>query len=251
VARHGTPGFSFLLTVQLYQVIIIANRFSLQTSLQKGDRMQNNDLSDVIQHVKRYWFNDGLGEVVGGGMILLIGLYFTGQEWLPKSSTGRTLLQSSLILLVIGGTFTTRWLVNLLKTRLTYPRTGYVEYEPGPKNTPLRRVFTAGIAISVSALLVIFGRSFGSFNWLPGFTGLLFGAVFIILRAKSNGIGRFYVLGTFSIILGVALSLSGLSMGYSLGLFYGAVGMASMLSGVITLLRYLRENPLPMDAENE
>ena len=212
--------------------------------------MQNN-LMDVEQRVKRYWFKDGLGELVGGGMILLIGLYFAGQEWLPEGSLGRTLLQSSLALLLIGGAFAARWLVNTLKTRLTYPRTGYVEYEPGSKNTPSRRVFTAGIAISISALLVIFGRSFGSFNWLPGFTGLLFGVVFILLRARSNGVGRFYVLGTFCVILGMALSFSGLSMGYSLGLFYGLTGIVSMASGGITLLRYLHENPLPEGTEHE
>ena len=185
--------------------------------------MQSN-FSEVEQRVKRYWFKDGLGELVGGGMILLIGLYFAGQEWLPEGSMGRTFLQSSLILLVIGGALATRWLVNVLK---------------------------AGIAISVSALLVMFGRSFGSFNWLPGFTGLLFGAVFIILRARSNGVGRFYVLGTFCIILGMALSFSGLTMGYSLGLLYGLTGIASMLSGAITLLHYLRENPLPEETKNE
>jgi hypothetical protein len=212
--------------------------------------MQNN-LTDVEQRVKRYWFKDGLGELVGGGMMLLIGLFFAGQKWLPEGSMGRTLLQSSLTLLLIAGALAMRWLVNTLKTRFTYPRTGYVEYEPGPKNTPSRRVFTAGIAISVSALLVIFGRSFGSFNWLPGFTGLLFGVVFIILRARSNGVGRFYVLGTFCVILGMALSFSGLPMGYSLGLFYGLTGIVSMVSGGITLISYLRENPLPDESKHE
>jgi hypothetical protein len=212
--------------------------------------MQNN-LTDVEQRVKRYWFKDGLGELVGGGMMLLIGLFFAGQKWLPQGSMGRTLLQSSLTVLLIGGALAMRWLVNKLKTRLTYPRTGYVEYEPGPKNTPSRRVFMAGIAISVSALLVIFGRSFGSFNWLPGFTGLLFGVVFIILRARSNGVGRFYVLGTFCVILGMALSFSGLPMGYSLGLFYGLTGIVSMVSGGMTLISYLRENPLPDESKYE
>ena len=51
--------------------------------------MQSN-FSEVEQRVKRYWFKDGLGELVGGGMILLIGLYFAGQEWLPEGSMGRT-----------------------------------------------------------------------------------------------------------------------------------------------------------------
>jgi len=211
--------------------------------------MQNN-LSQVEQRVKQYWFKDGLGELAGGGMILLIGLYFAGQEWLPQGSMGRTLLQSSLALLVIGGAVVTRWLVNVMKTRLTYPRTGYVEYQSGVKNTPSRRMFTAGIAISVSALLVFFGRFSGSFNWLPGFTGLVFGAAFMMLRARSNGIGRFYVLGTFCVIWGVALSFTDLPMGYSLGLFYGLAGLTSMLSGGITLLRYLRDNPFPGETDH-
>jgi hypothetical protein len=211
--------------------------------------MQNN-LSQVEQRVKQYWFKDGLGELVGGGMILLVGLYFAGQEWLPQGSMGRTLLQSSLALLVIGGAVATRWLVNVMKTRLTYPRTGYVEYQPGVKNTPSRRMFTAGIAISVSALLVFFGRFSGSFNWLPGFTGLVFGAAFILLRTRANGVGRFYVLATFCVIWGMGLSFISLPMGYSLGLFYGLAGIAAMLSGGITLLRYLRDNPFPRETDN-
>jgi len=211
--------------------------------------MQNN-LSQVEQRVKQYWFKDGLGELAGGGMILLVGLYFAGQEWLTEGSIGRTLLQSSLALLLVGGAVATRWLVNVMKTRLTYPRTGYVEYQPGVKNTPSRRIFTAGIAISVSALMVFFGRFSGSFNWLPGFTGLVFGAAFILLRARSNGIGRFYVLGTFCVIWGAALSFTNLPMGYSLGLFYGVTGIASILSGGITLLRYLRDNPFSGETGN-
>jgi hypothetical protein len=218
----------------------------VQTSLYKGEEMINNR-SDVEKRVKRYWYTDGIGELAGGGMIFLIGLYFAGQEWLPKGSVGRTLLESSLVLLLVGGAVVTRWLVNALKARLTYPRTGYVEYQTGQKNTSSRRLLTAGIAMGVSALLVIFGRFVGSFNWLPGFTGLLFGVVFIILRARASGLGRFYMLGSFCIILGMALSFSGLSIAYSLGLFYGLTGVVLMLSGGVTLHRYLRHHPLPAE----
>src|SRR6266508_3231018 len=102
-------------------------------------------LSDVEQRVKSYWYTDGIGELAGGGLILLIGLYFAGQEWLPEGSVGRTLLESSLALLLIGGAAVTRWLVNALKARLTYPRTGYVEYQASQKNTSSRRLLAAGI----------------------------------------------------------------------------------------------------------
>ena len=39
-----------------------------------------NNRSDVEKRVKRYWYTDGIGELAGGGMIFLIGLYFAGQE---------------------------------------------------------------------------------------------------------------------------------------------------------------------------
>ena len=204
-----------------------------------------NRMSDVEGRVKRYWFKDGIGEHAGGGLFLLIGLYFAGHEWLPPNSTLRTLLDSSLAILLVGGVFVTRWLINLLKARLTYPRTGYVEYNPSAKNSGARRIWTAIIAISVSMLLVLVGRFVGSFNWLPGFTGLIVGVALFIARARANGLERFYLLAAFSIIIGFGLSFSGLPTGYSLGFLYGLIGVASMLSGGVVLVRYLRENPMP------
>jgi hypothetical protein len=210
----------------------------------------NNSLPDVEQRIKRYWYTDGIGELMGGGLFLVLGLYFAGHEWLPSNSIARTLLDSSLIIVLIGGIFVTRWLINLLKTRLTYPRTGYVEYFPSQKNTLSRRILTAIIAMSVSLLLVIFGRVVGSFNWIPGFTGLIAGVIFVMTQARG-GEGRFYILGGLSIVLGLALSFSGLPESYSLGLFYGLIGVTAMISGGLTLARYLRENPMPAEEHNE
>jgi len=207
----------------------------------------NANQTEIEQRVKRYWYTDGIAELAGGGMLLLIGLYFSGQELLPAGSTARTLLEASLALLLIGGVLVTRRLVNALKIRLTYPRTGYVDYGEGRKNTGSRRLLTGGIAAAVAALLVLAGQWVGSFEWITAFTGLVFGLVFMILRARASGLARFYVLGGFCLVLGVGLSLSGLPMGYSLGLLYGLIGLASMLSGSIVLARYLRANPVPSE----
>jgi hypothetical protein len=210
----------------------------------------NTNFSDVEQRVKRYWFKDGIGELAGGGLFVVLGLFFAGNEWLPPNSLARTLLDSSLILVLIGGIFITRWFINILKTHLTYPRTGYVEYYPSRKNTPSRRTLTAVIAMGVSILMVLFGRVTGSFNWIPGFTGLAVGVILIMTQAQSGG-RKFYVLGFFSIILGLTLSFGILSEAYSLGLFYGLTGVAAMVSGGLTLARYLHENPMPTEKNNE
>ena len=35
----------------------------------------SRDFSDVEQRVRRYWYVDGIGELLGGGMFLLLALY--------------------------------------------------------------------------------------------------------------------------------------------------------------------------------
>jgi len=210
-----------------------------------------DNFSEVEQRVKRYWYTDGLGEIAGGGLFLVIGLYFAGHEWVPSNSPAGALLDSSLMLLLIGGAYVTRWLVNELKTRLTYPRTGYVDYGPGRKNTRSAGFLTGGIAVGVAMLLVMLGRFTGTFNWLPAFTGLLFGIILMIVLARTSGLIRFYLLGGFCIITGLVLSFSRLSESYSLGLLYGLIGVAALISGGLTLAHYLRANPLPAEKNNE
>ena len=206
--------------------------------------MQSN-LSDVEQRVKRYWYTDGIGELIGGGMFILLGIYFALQEFLGKNSMMSGLLQASLILVMIGGMAISRRLVTALKTRLTYPRTGYVEYQVNEQSTKSRRIWVVLLAFTISALTMVFVRLFQAFNSIVAVTGVAVGLILVILRAKVSGLARFYVLGVVSVLLGLALALSRLPHGYSLGLFYGVMGVSFMISGGLTLGRYLDENPLP------
>ena len=82
-------------------------------------------------------------------------------------------------------------------------------------------------------------------------THVTFGLVLIFLRAKSAGIARFYFLGGVSMLLGLALSVSGLPNGYSLGLFYGSMGICFLLTGGVTLGRYLHDNPVAAESQDE
>ena len=212
--------------------------------------MQSN-LSNVEQRVKRYWYNDGIGELIGGGMFILLGVYFALQEFLAQNSMVSGILQVSLILVMVGGMAVSRWLINTLKTRFTYPRTGYVEYQVDERKMKSRRIWVAILAFTISALTMVFVRLFNFFDSIVAVTGVAVGLILVILRAKSSGLTRFYVLGTASVVLGLALSVSRLPNGYSLGLFYGLMGVAFMLSGGLTLRRYLEENPLPEGNQND
>jgi hypothetical protein len=208
--------------------------------------MQTN-LSDVEQRIRRYWYTDGIGELIGGGMFILLGIYFALQEFVGQGSTLGRILQVSLILLMIAGAWVSRKLVNGLKTRLTYPRTGYVEYRVNKNDTRWGRIWVAGLAFGISGLTMVFVRLFQSFDSIVAVTGVAVGLILVVLRAKSSGLARFYILGAVSLVLGLALSVSGLPNAYSLGLFYGLMGVCLIISGGWTLRRYLKENPLPAD----
>src|SRR5688500_1850820 len=207
-------------------------------------------LSDVEQRVKRYWYTDGIGELIGGGMFVLLGLYFALQESLGQDSMVGGILQGSFILLMIGGAFMSRRMVNALKTRLTYPRTGYIEYQVNEHNMRSMRIGVVILAFTITALTMVFVRLFQSFDSIMAVTGLAVGLILVVLRAKASGLARFYILGAVSLVLGFALSISRLPNGYSLGLFYGLMGVCFILSGGLTLQRYLRENPLPTENQN-
>lgn len=206
-------------------------------------------LSDVERRVRRYWFTDGLGELIGGGMFILMGIYFGLQEYLGQNSMLGGILQVSLVLVLVGGMYVSRRLINALKARVTYPRTGYVEYQVDDRNLRSRRIWVAVLALAISALTMVFVNLFQFFDAIVAVTGVAVGLILITLRAKASGMARFYVLGAISIVLGLALSISKLPDGYSLGYFYGLMGLSFLLSGGLTLQRYLEENPLPGDGE--
>jgi len=213
--------------------------------------MQGN-FSDVEQRVKRYWYTDGIGELTGGGMFILLGVYFAAQQYLGENSMVSGLLQGGLVIFLIGGMAIGRWLIQALKARLTYPRTGYVEYHVDQQNSNKRRVIVAVVAGLVAAFTLVFAERIVSFLDLTlALTGILVGIILIFLQGRGSGLERFYILGGMSIVLGIALSLSSLPQGYSLGLFYGLMGFTCIISGGIVLRRYLQENPLPAENERE
>lgn len=206
---------------------------------------------EIEQRVKRYWYMDGIGELMGGGMCFLLGLYFPAQQYFGEQSFIGGLLQAGFVVILIGGVFLSRRLVNVLKSRLTYPRTGYVEYRENNRNAIFMRVLAAVVAATVAVVSIFVARRFATIDAMAAVTGVLMAVILIVKQGWSSGVGRFYFLSAASLVFGGVLSVSGFSRGYNLGLFYGLMGIAFAVSGGLTLNRYLRDNPLPAEAANE
>ena len=208
----------------------------------------NQDVSSVEQRIRRYWYVDGIGELIGGGVFVLLGLYFCAQQYFGDRSLLGGVLQSGFVLIFIGGILLGRRLINTLKTRITYPRTGYVEYEK--KDGIQRRTLAMAVAVVIAMLSVIITRRLDRIDAMVAITGVLVAIILLVKQAWSSRVRRFYMLSFASLLLGMALSISGLPRGYNLGTFYGLMGIIVMISGAITLARYLRENPLPTENQN-
>jgi hypothetical protein len=206
---------------------------------------------DVEQRVKRYWYSDGIADISVGAMFLMLGLFFGVQGYFGEGSKVAVILQVGMVLVMMGGIFGVQWLVNTLKARLTYPRTGYVEYRLKDKESNQRRYVVIAVALIIvvaSIVLYYFVRELDSMVLT---SGILVGAVFIALRGKSTGVTRFYILGGIAIVLGVGLSMGNLHQLYNLALFYGLEGVLLMITGGVVLRRYISQNPMPSDMERD
>lgn len=205
----------------------------------------------IEKRVKRYWYSDGIGELLGGAVFLVLALYFSAQQYFGDQSLVGNLLRAAFVVILIGSIFLGRNLINLLKTRLTYPRTGYVEYRQSGGNVVWMRILSVLVAMGVAMTSIIIVRRINFIDSMVAITGVLVAVILLVKQGWSFGVGRFYFFSALSLVLGGALSVSGLAPGYNLGLFYGLMGTTFVVSGGMILRRYLSENPMPVETNNE
>jgi hypothetical protein len=212
----------------------------------------NDNFSEVEQRVKRYWYVDGFGELVGGGgMCLILAIYFAAQQYFGDDSPVGGLLQASLALVLIGGFFLVRRLINAAKMQVTYPRTGYVEYQTGQGNRFLAGALSVLVGFVMAMLFVFIVRQFNRIDAMVAISGAVMGLILFVKQVRTVKVRRFYILSAAALIYGVALSVSGLPRGYNLGAFYALMSISFVISGGLTLKKYLDENPLQPELGNE
>jgi hypothetical protein len=206
-----------------------------------------DNLSDIEQRVKRYWYVDGFGELVGGGgMCLILAIYFSAQQYFGDDSLIGTLLQVSLFFVLVGGMFIVRRLITVAKLRVTYPRTGYVEYsQPGNKRWMAVLSAVVGMVMAISFIFIV--RMFSRIDALVAVSGVVMGMILFAKQVWTVKVKRFYILSAAAVLYGVVLSVSGFPRGYNLGLLYALMSLSFAISGGLTLRRYLHENPLPTE----
>jgi hypothetical protein len=213
--------------------------------------VNTQELKDVEQRVKRYWYTDGIAELASGSLFIVLGLYFAIQGYFGESALISVILQVSLVLLMVFAVYGIRWLVNTLKTRLTYPRTGYVTYRVNERAVRQRRWVVAAVALVIAMASLVLADYIRALDSMVLVTGTLVGVIFIALRGRNSGLKRFYFLGGLAILLGLVLAYRNLPQAQSLAIFYTGLGVAILISGALVMRRYLVANPIPAGTEDE
>ena len=204
-----------------------------------------SDVDRAKQRARQYWYDDGLSEIAAGAILLAIGVLSLVEAMVPQGSLVESLSAIGIVVLVAGGIWLANWAVREAKSRITYPRTGFVRYRRRAR-TPQKRLLVAAIAFALS-VLVSFILNFtapASLAWIPAIQGWLIGA-FILYMAYMLALVRFYLLAMLSFVLGPFVALAGLGDTPGNGVYFTGMGFAVLLSGTITLIRYLRSTQLP------
>ena len=183
-------------------------------------------------------------DLAAGLLFLLVGLVFALEALQPHLAPFTAF---ALPVVVVGGLVLARWVLGALKSRLVFPRTGYVSYRRvGRRRRLLTAVVGGAMAAGLSSLIA---TTPVAQSWIPALQGLVVGLAWLWL-GHSIGLLRCYVLGALSAGCGLLLAFSGLGEIAGSALYFSVQGLAMVGSGGVALHAYLRQSREAADEDD-
>jgi hypothetical protein len=190
----------------------------------------------------QYFYVDGSFEFGFGLLCLILGVFFyvetNVQGWLSA------VVDSSLVLVMIGGGWLINRLIKQLKERLTWPRTGYLTYnrQSGSKRgwRLALGMVSGGLIAAIATVLITVPNAHVA--TMPVLSGFLLGIVMVVIGWRTR-LMRFHLLAGLSTAAGIALGFSRMENSAALAAYYLVFGLMLFASGAWVLRSYLRQNP--------
>jgi hypothetical protein len=194
-------------------------------------------INEAMQRTRRYWYEDGLGELSVGGLFLLMGgLMLAAGGAGPQSRFGNA-CAALLTACVAGGTYLLNRFIRRMKEQITYPRTGYIA---PPRPVRRYRGVSAAGAVAAGLLIAWLVTKGGAYeNWMPAVQGLIAGGILFLVGAAA-GVNRLTLEGAAVLAFGLALPLAGVGMLAGSASVYLFAGAVMAIGGGLTLRRYLQ-----------
>ena len=197
------------------------------------------DLKEIERRANHAAFQDGLTEIFMG-----LFLFFYGGTLATKT------LPLGVVFIVV--TVFAKPLVEGIKKRYIYPRTGYVKLPEDPHTTGKGIAIAA--VIMVVALLGAMGISMAVLGQKPGVDFFLTYIVppasgFMIAigpywLGQTYGLSRGYIWALLFVLGGIAMPVFSIASGYeAVGLLCTVIGLITLVTGTIMFVRFIRKNP--------
>ena len=200
--------------------------------------MENDrDFKELEQKVFRSYFNDGLWDIYGALILLGFGLTMV---------TGWDYLMLAFAVLAV--------LLLLLRKRIVIPRLGQVKFSSERQTKMKRSTLIAMITLTFTMLIgVVFFLLFST-NSMPGWLDIWMGdhflaafggmlALLVAVAAYVVGVWRYYIYAALTFIAFILASMLRPNDVEAIPILIA--GGIILISGAVTLMRFLRKYPLP------
>jgi hypothetical protein len=201
--------------------------------------MNNVDLVDVARRPARYWLADGVPELVMGLLWMAWGTAWLVGNALPRGRTFSVFWMLTPALLAVSGVGAV-WLIKRIKARLTFPRTGFVEWrEP----TAAERVLAAGVAVVTAAVLAgTVMRAGSNPAHAAPVLGVILSLAFVVASLRQRA-PHYLAFAGVALATGLALGAIG-GAWTSVSWMFIVLGATSTVFGSVRLLHFVRTHPL-------
>jgi MFS family permease len=194
----------------------------------------------------QYWFADGLAELIGGAMCLLLAIYFIIQQILQAAQGSFAII----FLIVFVVAFGIRKLMLRFRERSTYLHTGFVEPKKGWGDRRLLGVEVGFTLLLLGVMLYTILRGIQTVEWMPALSGSVLAFIFALAGFKTNLV-RFIYLAIFCLLLGVVLALNGLGDLLGAAVLALITGLVLFAFGIITRMAYLHQIKVSVEQADE
>lgn len=201
---------------------------------------QSLDLPELERRSVKYWNEDGLPELVMGLLWTLWGSAWLVGSALPGGPVRNAYWMFTPVLLALSGVAAVS-VTKKLKARVTFPRTGYVQWK---EPTRPQRLLTAAVAIVVAAAItatVAKARAGGLESVAAPSVGVILGLGFVVASLTQRA-PHLLVLGGVALALG--LTFGALDAGWdAMNWMLVALGVATAVMGAARFRRFLARHP--------
>ncbi len=204
-------------------------------------------IESIIRNTRRYWYVDGLSEIAGGLIIFFSGIAYWVVAQMPNSNYKFFLLTMAQPAIIILGSWLAQKILPKIKEQLTYPRSGYLVFRKPVKKRRFKRLILVGLIAAVVGALVTMVSTALPERYLPFLTSIFLAMASIYIGYQTS-VHRFYWVGLALLIWGAFVSYMNFSNPLPYTLVFSGMGMIWIISGVITLILYLR-NTQPLAEE--